>query len=111
LFAWPTPPIADTLTELALFVNDQIEGYKTAADKIIGPENHAYYLELVQQSQQFANEVNDFARAAGGNAESGSSSRGWKKRKGPPKQYVNSAAPCDSLTRSSSASLCRKRLR
>ncbi|SFQ34864.1 PA2169 family four-helix-bundle protein [Hymenobacter arizonensis] len=68
--------LVDTLNELALFVNDRIEGYKTAADETKDPENKAYYQELVQQSEQFANEVNGFARAAGGDAESSTTLKG-----------------------------------
>ncbi|WP_426058569.1 ferritin-like domain-containing protein [Hymenobacter sp. B1770] len=68
--------LADTLNELALFVNDRIEGYKTAADETKDPQNKAYYQELVQQSEQFANEVNGFARAAGGDAESSTTLKG-----------------------------------
>ena len=68
--------LADTLNELALFVNDRIEGYKTAAQETKDPQNQAYYQELVQQSEQFVNEINGFARAAGGDVESNTTLKG-----------------------------------
>lgn len=69
-------PLADILNELALFVNDRIEGYKTAAHETKDPQNQAYYAQLVQQSEQFAKEINGFARAAGGPAETGTTIKG-----------------------------------
>ncbi|MBF9236162.1 PA2169 family four-helix-bundle protein [Hymenobacter sp. BT683] len=71
-----TSKLADTLNELTLFVNDRIEGYKTAAAETKDPQNQAYYQELVQQSEQFVSELNGFARAAGGNAESSTTLKG-----------------------------------
>lgn len=71
-----TPKIADTLNELALFVNDRIEGYKTAAHETKDPQNQAYYQQLVQQSEQFVQEINGFAKAAGGDAESSTTLKG-----------------------------------
>ena len=68
--------LADTLNELALFVNDRIEGYKTAAQETKDPQNQAYYQELVQQSEQFVKEINGFARAAGGDAEDSTTLKG-----------------------------------
>jgi uncharacterized protein (TIGR02284 family) len=40
------PKLVDTLNELALFVNDRIEGYKTAAKETKDAENQAYYEHL-----------------------------------------------------------------
>jgi uncharacterized protein (TIGR02284 family) len=68
--------LTDTLHELALLVNDRIEGYKTAAQETKDPQNHAYYQELVQQSEQFAKEINGFARAAGGDAANSTTLKG-----------------------------------
>ncbi|HEX8326248.1 MAG TPA: PA2169 family four-helix-bundle protein [Hymenobacter sp.] len=68
--------LADTLNELALFVNDRIEGYKTAAKETKDSENQAYYLQLVQQSEQFVQEINGFAKAAGGTAEDSTTLKG-----------------------------------
>jgi uncharacterized protein (TIGR02284 family) len=68
--------LADTLNELALFVNDRIEGYKTAAAETKDPHNKSYYQEMVQQSEQFVKEVNGFAWAAGGDAESATTLKG-----------------------------------
>lgn len=70
------PKLADTLNELALFVNDRIEGYKTAAKETKDPENEKYYQQLVQQSEQFVSEINGFARSAGGDAESSTTLKG-----------------------------------
>ncbi|WP_310394767.1 PA2169 family four-helix-bundle protein [Hymenobacter sp.] len=71
-----TSKLADTLNELALFINDRIEGYKTAARETKDAPNQAYYQQLVQQSEQFVQELNGFARAAGGGAESSTTLKG-----------------------------------
>lgn len=68
--------LADTLNELTLFVNDRIEGYKTAAHETKDPQNQAYYEQLVQQSEQFVSQLNGFAKAAGGDAESSTTLKG-----------------------------------
>jgi len=70
------PKLADTLNELALFINDRIEGYKTAASETKDAQNQAYYENLVQQSEQFVKELNGFAKAAGGDAESSTTLKG-----------------------------------
>ena len=70
------PKLADTHNELALFINDRIEGYKTAAHETKDSQNLAYYEKLVQQSEQFVKELNGFARAAGGDAESSTTLKG-----------------------------------
>ncbi len=71
-----SPKTADTLNELTLFINDRIEGYKTAARETKDPENLAYYQSLVQQSEQFVNELNGFAIAAGGDGEDDTTLKG-----------------------------------
>lgn len=71
-----TSKLADTLNELALFINDRIEGYKTAAHETKDAPNQVYYQQLVQQSEQFVQEINGFARAAGGDAESSTTLKG-----------------------------------
>jgi len=68
--------LADTLNELTLFVNDRIEGYKTAAHETKDTQNKAYYEQLVQQSEQFVSQLNGFAKAAGGDAESSTTLKG-----------------------------------
>ena len=68
--------LADTLNELALFINDRIEGYKTAAHETKDAPNRAYYEKLVQQSEQFVTELNGFAKAAGGDVESSTTLKG-----------------------------------
>jgi uncharacterized protein (TIGR02284 family) len=70
------PKLVDTLNELALFVNDRIEGYKTAAKETKDAENQAYYEQLVQQSQQFVQQINSFAQKAGGTAEDSTTLKG-----------------------------------
>lgn len=70
------PKLADTLNELALFVNDRIAGYQTAARETKDAPNQQYYQQLVQQSEQFVRELNGFARAAGGDAESSTTLKG-----------------------------------
>lgn len=62
----PNPTLADTLNELTLFINDRMEGYRTAAHGAKDAENQAYYQHLVQQSEQFMRELNDLVIAAGG---------------------------------------------
>lgn len=67
---------ADTLNELTLFINDRIEGYKTAARETKDPENQVYYQSLIQQSEQFVHELNGFAIAAGGDGEGSTTLKG-----------------------------------
>ena len=45
------PKLIETLNELALFVNDRTEGYKTGATKTKDAQNQACHQQLVQQSQ------------------------------------------------------------
>lgn len=70
------PKLVDILNELALFVNDRIEGYRTAAHETKDPQNRDYYEQLAQQSEQFVHDLNKFARAAGGDAESSTTLKG-----------------------------------
>ena len=70
------PKLADTLNELALFINDRVEGYKTAAQETKDTQNQQYYQTLVQQSEQFVQVINGFARSAGGDAESSTTLKG-----------------------------------
>ncbi|NDK55084.1 ferritin-like domain-containing protein [Pontibacter fetidus] len=73
---------ADVINELAQFVNDRIEGYKTAASETRDPSHKAYYNELVNQSQQFSNELNSTLSRVGGETQrdttiKGKIYRGW----------------------------------
>ncbi|NEM99356.1 ferritin-like domain-containing protein [Pontibacter burrus] len=73
---------AEVLNELTQFVNDRIEGYKTAARDTRDPAHKAYYNELVNQSQQFSNELNSTLRSVGGDSQrsttiKGKIFRGW----------------------------------
>lgn len=58
--------LTNTLNELTLFINDRIEGYKTAARETRDPDNQTYYQRLAERSAQFVRELNGFASAAGG---------------------------------------------
>lgn len=71
-----SPKLADTLNELTLFINDRVAGYKTAAQESKDTQNQAYYQQLVQQSEQFVQQLNGFARAAGGSAEGSTTLKG-----------------------------------
>jgi uncharacterized protein (TIGR02284 family) len=51
---------ASTVNELLYFVNDRIEGYRRAADESQESQHRSFYLQLVSQSQQFANQLNAF---------------------------------------------------
>lgn len=73
---------AEVLNELTQFVNDRIEGYKTAARDTKDPAHKAYYNELINQSQQFSNELNSKLRSVGGDSQQsttikGKIFRGW----------------------------------
>lgn len=68
--------LSNTLNELTLFINDRIEGYKTAARETKNAENRVYYQRLVQQSEQFVQELNGFAIAAGGDGEDSTTLKG-----------------------------------
>ena len=70
-----TKPV-DTLNELTLFINDRIAGYRTAAHETKNVENQVYYQSLIQQSEQFVNELNSFAISAGGDTESSTTLKG-----------------------------------
>ncbi len=73
---------SEVINELAQFVNDRIEGYKTAAKETRDPAHKAYYNELVGQSQQFSNELNSTLSRVGGDTQhdttiKGKLYRGW----------------------------------
>ena len=87
LAALPSPPISFNsigskpktgrhVNELALFVNDCIEGHKTAAHETKDPQNLTYYQQPVQQSEQFVADFNCFARAAGSTPEASTTLKG-----------------------------------
>ena len=73
-------PVSDseteTLHELLLFVNDRIAGYKRAVDESKDAELTGYYKQLVSQSQQFANQLNQHLRQKGGGRETGTTLKG-----------------------------------
>ncbi|NVO30882.1 ferritin-like domain-containing protein [Hymenobacter lapidiphilus] len=66
----------DSLQELLLFVNDRIAGYKRAVDESKDAELTGYYKQLVSQSQQFANQLNQHLRQLGGGRETGTTLKG-----------------------------------
>ncbi|OWP64756.1 aldehyde dehydrogenase [Hymenobacter amundsenii] len=73
-------PVSDdeteTLHELLLFVNDRVEGYQRAVDESKDAELRGYYKQLVSQSQQFANQLNQHLRQKGGGRETGTTLKG-----------------------------------
>ena len=66
----------DTLHELLLFVNDRVEGYQRAVDESQDAELSGYYKQLVSQSQQFANQLNQYLRQKGGGRETSTTLKG-----------------------------------
>lgn len=67
---------ASTLHELLLFVNDRIEGYQRAVDESQDAQLKGYYKQLVSQSQQFANKLNQYLRQQDGGEEAGTTLKG-----------------------------------
>lgn len=67
---------ADTLNELLYFVNDRIEGYQRAVEESKDAQLSGYYKQLVSQSQQFANQLNDYLRQQGGERQTGTTLKG-----------------------------------
>ncbi|WP_400193269.1 PA2169 family four-helix-bundle protein [Hymenobacter sp. B81] len=72
----PAGDQAATLHELLLFVNDRIEGYQRAVDESKDSELKGYYKQLVSQSQQFSNELNEYLRHQAGGRETGTTLKG-----------------------------------
>ena len=68
--------IVDTLKELTEFVNDGIAGYQRAARETKNPQFESYYLDLVQQRQAFASELNAMIGRFGGTAETDTTLKG-----------------------------------
>ena len=67
---------SEVLNELTQFVNDRIEGYKTAAKDTKDPAHKAYYNDLVNQSQQFSNELNSTLSRVGGEVQRDTTTKG-----------------------------------
>jgi uncharacterized protein (TIGR02284 family) len=67
---------AATLHELLLFVNDRIEGYQRAVNESQDVKLSGYYKQLVSQSQQFANKLNQHLRQQDGSQEKGKTVKG-----------------------------------
>ncbi|ALD21689.1 ferritin-like domain-containing protein [Hymenobacter sp. DG25A] len=67
---------ADALQELLLFVNDRVAGYQRAATESKDPELKGYYSQLVNQSRQFANKLNDYLRQLDVSQERGTTLKG-----------------------------------
>ena len=66
----------NTLHELLLFVNDRVEGYQRAVDESQDAELRGYYKQLVSQSQQFSNQLNQYLRQRGGGRETSTTLKG-----------------------------------
>lgn len=67
---------ATTLHELLLFVNDRIAGYERAVAESSDLELRTYYQQLVQQSHQFANNLNAQLHQQGDTPETGTTLKG-----------------------------------
>ncbi|WP_051718430.1 ferritin-like domain-containing protein [Hymenobacter sp. IS2118] len=65
-----------TLKELLYFVNDRIEGYRHAVEESQDSELRNYYLDLVTQSQQFANQLNVYLSQEGGSPQTSTTIKG-----------------------------------
>jgi uncharacterized protein (TIGR02284 family) len=72
---------AAALDQLLLFVNDRIKGYKRAVDETKDGDLRAYYQQLVGQSRQFAEELNQYLTREGGERETGTTLKGKLYRK------------------------------
>ena len=66
----------EVLQELNQFVNDRIEGYKRAASETKDPVHQSYYKDLVNQSNQFSNEINREISSFGGEMENSTTAKG-----------------------------------
>jgi uncharacterized protein (TIGR02284 family) len=77
---WPAAaaakPPTTTLQELLQFVNDRIAGYQHAAYESNNTELRTYYQRLVQQSQQFADNLNAQLQHQGNAPETGTTLKG-----------------------------------
>jgi uncharacterized protein (TIGR02284 family) len=71
-----TEKTAEVLNELTQFVNDRIEGYRTAAKETKDPAHKAYYNELVNESQKFSNELNSTLSRVGGDTQHDTTAKG-----------------------------------
>ncbi|MBJ6110574.1 PA2169 family four-helix-bundle protein [Hymenobacter sp. BT523] len=67
---------AATINELLYFVNDRIEGYRRAADESQDTQHRSYYLQLVSQSQQFANQLNAYLDQEGAGRQNSTTLKG-----------------------------------
>jgi len=67
---------AGTLHELLHFVNDRIEGYQRAVAESQDAKLQGYYKQLVSQSQQFANKLNNHLRQQDGSQEDSTTLKG-----------------------------------
>ncbi|ARS36309.1 PA2169 family four-helix-bundle protein [Pontibacter actiniarum] len=66
----------DVLQELNQFVNDRIEGYKHAASVTKDPAHASYYKDLINQSQNFSNEINSSISSMGGSTQNSTTAKG-----------------------------------
>ncbi|MDB5234192.1 MAG: hypothetical protein JWR44_1185 [Hymenobacter sp.] len=65
-----------TLNELLYFVNDRIEGYRRASEESQDSQHRSYYMQLVSQSQQFANQLNAYQSQQGGSPQKSTTLKG-----------------------------------
>lgn len=66
----------NVLQELNQFVNDRIEGYKHAAEATKDPAHRSYYNDLINESNQFSNEINRNISKFGGERQDSTTAKG-----------------------------------
>ncbi|MCA8831775.1 PA2169 family four-helix-bundle protein [Hymenobacter pini] len=66
----------DALNELLYFVNDRIAGYERTVAESQDPELRGYYKQLVSQSQQFSNDLNNHLIRQGNDRQTGTTLKG-----------------------------------
>lgn len=66
----------DVLQELSQFVNDRIEGYKHAAEATKNPAHASYYKDLINESNQFSNQINRTISKYGGERQESTTAKG-----------------------------------
>ncbi|RDV17134.1 PA2169 family four-helix-bundle protein [Pontibacter diazotrophicus] len=66
----------DVLQELNQFVNDRIEGYKHASEATKNPAHQSFYNDLINESNQFSNQINRTISKYGGERQESTTTKG-----------------------------------
>lgn len=64
------------MQELNQFVNDRIVGYKHAADATKNPAHQSFYNDLINESNQFSNQINRTISKYGGERQESTTTKG-----------------------------------